>query len=109
MFSDKENNKRNKRNAFLSEKSKSLQKARQKNLNKYNRIMSKIYSQRQSKLPRIVTGGKVRAAKRLPRKSLTCSMGLRSGDRASQSIRTIPHSPRSVRQLLCDDMVHCRP
>ncbi|PRD24210.1 UNVERIFIED_CONTAM: hypothetical protein NCL1_44418 [Trichonephila clavipes] len=46
MFSDKENNKRNKRNAFLSEKSKSLQKARQKNLNKYNRIMSKIYSQR---------------------------------------------------------------
>ncbi|GFX00797.1 hypothetical protein TNCV_4577641 [Trichonephila clavipes] len=31
---------------------------------------------------RIVTGGKVRAAKRLPRKSHTCSMGLRSGDRA---------------------------
>ncbi|GFR08848.1 uncharacterized protein TNCT_189721 [Trichonephila clavata] len=45
-FSNKENNRRNKRNNFLSEKNKSLQKARQKNLNKYNRIMSKIYSQR---------------------------------------------------------------
>ncbi|GFT88486.1 hypothetical protein TNCV_262741 [Trichonephila clavipes] len=58
---------------------------------------------------RIVTGGKVRAAKRLPRKSHTCSMGLRSGDHAGQSIRSITHSLRAVRQLLCDDMVHCRP
>ncbi|GFT04708.1 hypothetical protein TNCV_334571 [Trichonephila clavipes] len=37
---------------------------------------------------RIVTGGKVRAANRLPRKFHTCSMGLRSGDRAGQSIRS---------------------
>ncbi|GFW35276.1 uncharacterized protein TNCV_3004341 [Trichonephila clavipes] len=44
--------------------------------------------QRQSK-SRIVTGGKVRAAKRLPRKSYTFSMGLRSGDRAGQTIRSI--------------------
>ncbi|GFV30922.1 uncharacterized protein TNCV_4013561 [Trichonephila clavipes] len=58
---------------------------------------------------RIVTGDKVRSAKRLPRKSHTCSMELRSGDRASQSIRSISHSLRAVRQLLCDDMVHCSP
>ncbi|GFT26904.1 uncharacterized protein NPIL_148501 [Nephila pilipes] len=46
VSSYKENNKRSKRNAPLSEKNKAFQKARQKNLNKYNRMMSKIYSQR---------------------------------------------------------------
>ncbi|GFU80058.1 hypothetical protein TNCV_579381 [Trichonephila clavipes] len=44
---------------------------------------------------RIVTGGKVRAAKRLPRKSHTCSMGLRSGDHAGQSIRSISSLSKS--------------
>ncbi|GFV42173.1 hypothetical protein TNCV_3164051 [Trichonephila clavipes] len=46
---------------------------------------SGLYANRSS---RIVTGYKVRAAMRLPRKSHTCSMGLRSGDRAGQSIRS---------------------
>ncbi|GFV58133.1 hypothetical protein TNCV_2109611 [Trichonephila clavipes] len=48
--------------------------------------------------------------KRLPRKSHACSMGLRSG-RSCRPIHTfnIPHSLRAVRQLLCDDMVQCRP
>ncbi|GFU97909.1 hypothetical protein TNCV_2281881 [Trichonephila clavipes] len=58
---------------------------------------------------RIVTGGKVRAAKHLPRKSHTCSMWIEIRDRAGQSIRSISHSLRAVRQLLCDDMVHCHP
>ncbi|GFX30720.1 hypothetical protein TNCV_1180981 [Trichonephila clavipes] len=40
------------------------------------------HSERANRSSRIVTGGKVRDAKRLPRKSHTCSMGLRSGDRA---------------------------
>ncbi|GFT28559.1 hypothetical protein TNCV_429551 [Trichonephila clavipes] len=53
---------------------------------------------------RIVTGGKVRAAKRLPRKSHTCSMGLPANPYVQY-----PHSLIAVRQLLCDDMVHCRP
>ncbi|GFX43810.1 hypothetical protein TNCV_4110891 [Trichonephila clavipes] len=44
---------------------------------------------------RIVTGGKVRAAKHLPRKSYTCSMGLRSGDHAGQSIRSISSLSKS--------------
>ncbi|GFU99522.1 hypothetical protein TNCV_1661461 [Trichonephila clavipes] len=52
---------------------------------------------------------------RLPRKSHTCSMGLRSGDHPANPYVQYPHSPRAVRQLLCDDMcivVHernCRP
>ncbi|GFW04835.1 hypothetical protein TNCV_4880701 [Trichonephila clavipes] len=44
---------------------------------------------------RIITGGKVRAAKRLPRKPHRCSMGLRSGDRAGQSIRSISSLSKS--------------
>ncbi|GFX60482.1 hypothetical protein TNCV_1182011 [Trichonephila clavipes] len=44
---------------------------------------------------RIVTGGKVRYAKRLPRKSHACSMELRSGDRAVQSIRSISSLSKS--------------
>ncbi|GFU84499.1 hypothetical protein TNCV_4037501 [Trichonephila clavipes] len=52
--------------------------------------------------PRIVTGGKVRAAKRLPRKSHTCSMEMRSGDRAGQSIRSISlHSPTELFVSYC--------
>ncbi|GFW43919.1 hypothetical protein TNCV_231581 [Trichonephila clavipes] len=57
---------------------------------------------------RIVTGGKVRAAKRLPRKSHTCLMGLRSVIVPVNPYVQNPHSLRAVRQLLCDDMVHCR-
>ncbi|GFW40864.1 hypothetical protein TNCV_4369121 [Trichonephila clavipes] len=38
---------------------------------------------------------KVGAAKRLPRKSHTCSMGLRSGDHAGQSIRSISSLSKS--------------
>ncbi|GFW54893.1 hypothetical protein TNCV_2655321 [Trichonephila clavipes] len=53
---------------------------------------SGLYTNRSS---RIVTGCKVRAAKRLPRKSHTCSMGLRSGDRAGQSIRSISSLSKS--------------
>ncbi|GFU09707.1 hypothetical protein TNCV_5027381 [Trichonephila clavipes] len=44
---------------------------------------------------RIVTGGKVRAVKRLPRKSHTCSMGLRSENHAGQSIRSISSLSKS--------------
>ncbi|GFS66082.1 hypothetical protein TNCV_2510741 [Trichonephila clavipes] len=58
---------------------------------------------------RIVTGGKVRAAKRLPRKSHTSSMGLRSEIVPPNPYVQYPHSLRAVRQLLCDGMVHCRP
>ncbi|GFU92768.1 hypothetical protein TNCV_984881, partial [Trichonephila clavipes] len=58
---------------------------------------------------RIVTDGKVRAAKRLPRKSHTCSMGLRSEIVPANQYVQYPHSLRAVRQLLCDGMVHCRP
>ncbi|GFV22383.1 hypothetical protein TNCV_4267211 [Trichonephila clavipes] len=73
-------------------------------------------SRRGAKLLNRCTGGKVRAAKRLPRKSHTCSMGLRSGDRASQYIRSISSLSKSCSQLLCDDMSalssmkrNCRP
>ncbi|GFV04684.1 uncharacterized protein TNCV_333241 [Trichonephila clavipes] len=55
-------------------------------------MLCKVCSNRSS---RIVTGGKVRAAKRLPRKSHTCSMGLRSGDHADQSIRSISSLSKS--------------
>ncbi|GFU72368.1 uncharacterized protein TNCV_933191 [Trichonephila clavipes] len=44
---------------------------------------------------RIFTGGKVRAAKRQPRISHICSMGLRSGDHAGQSIRSISSPSKS--------------
>ncbi|GFY06367.1 transposable element Tc3 transposase [Trichonephila clavipes] len=64
--------------------------------------------QRQSKLPNRYWC-KVRAAKRLPRKSHTCSMGLRSEIVPANPYVQYPHSLRAVRQLLCDDMVHCRP
>ncbi|GFU92069.1 hypothetical protein TNCV_1659011 [Trichonephila clavipes] len=67
---------------------------------------SGLYANRSS---RIVTGGKVIAAKRLPRKSHTCSMGLRSEIVPANPFVQYPHSLRAVRQLLCDDMVHCRP
>ncbi|GFX83494.1 transposable element Tcb2 transposase [Trichonephila clavipes] len=83
-----------------------------KNLSKYRSESQTTFSLRggTNRSSRIVTGGKIRAAKRLLRKSHTCSMGLRSGDRAVQSIHIqYPHSLRAVRQLLCDDMVHCRP
>ncbi|GFU69674.1 hypothetical protein TNCV_2167221 [Trichonephila clavipes] len=43
-----------------------------------------------------------------PRKSHTCSMGLRSGDRDGNPYVQYPHSLRAS-ELLCDDMVHCRP
>ncbi|GFX94576.1 hypothetical protein TNCV_3088051 [Trichonephila clavipes] len=49
---------------------------------------------------RIVTGGKVRAAKSLPRKSYTCSMGLRSGDRAGQSLRSISSLSKSCSEAI---------
>ncbi|GFX57457.1 hypothetical protein TNCV_375281 [Trichonephila clavipes] len=58
---------------------------------------------------RIVTGGKVRASKRLLRKSHSCSMGLRSEIMPANSYVQYPHSIRAFRQLLCDDNVHCRP
>ncbi|GFV25221.1 hypothetical protein TNCV_3465771 [Trichonephila clavipes] len=41
---------------------------------------------------RIVTGGKVRAASVCQEKSHTCSMGLRSGDRAINPYVQYPHS-----------------
>ncbi|GFV27661.1 hypothetical protein TNCV_4962651 [Trichonephila clavipes] len=44
--------------------------------------------------PRIVTGGKVRAAAARPENFHTCSMGLRSGKRA-QSIRSISSLSKS--------------
>ncbi|GFV21094.1 hypothetical protein TNCV_3480251 [Trichonephila clavipes] len=65
--------------------------------------------QRQSRSSRIVTGGKVRAAKRLPRKSHTCSWDWDPEIVPANPYVQYPHSLRAVRQLLCDDMVHCRP
>ncbi|GFU12692.1 hypothetical protein TNCV_2585461 [Trichonephila clavipes] len=58
---------------------------------------------------RIVTGGTVRDAKHLPRKSHTCSMGLRSEIVPANPYVQYPHSLRAVRQLLCNDMVYYRP
>ncbi|GFU50537.1 hypothetical protein TNCV_4884041 [Trichonephila clavipes] len=68
--------------------------AENKGVNELLRHCCPFVLQRQSKLP-IVTGGKVRAAKRLPRKSHTCSMGLRSGDHAGQSICSISSLSKS--------------
>ncbi|GFV49793.1 hypothetical protein TNCV_1736761 [Trichonephila clavipes] len=67
---------------------------------------SGLYANRSS---RIVTGGKVRAAKCVTRKSHTCSMRLRFGDRVGQSIRSIYSLSKSCSAATCDDMVHCRP
>ncbi|GFU52945.1 hypothetical protein TNCV_1142391 [Trichonephila clavipes] len=48
-------------------------------------------SQNANRSSRIVTGGKLRAAKRLPRKSHACSMGLGSGDHPGNPYVQYPH------------------
>ncbi|GFU15536.1 hypothetical protein TNCV_2772781, partial [Trichonephila clavipes] len=65
--------------------------------------------QRQSKLPNRYTGCKVRAAKRLPRKPIHARSDSRSEIVPANPYVQYPHSLRAVRQLPCDDMVHCRP
>ncbi|GFY11674.1 SCAN domain-containing protein 3 [Trichonephila clavipes] len=64
--------------------------------------------QRQS--ARIVTGGKVRAAKRLPKKIPYMLDGIEIPEiMPANPYVQYPHCLRAVRPLLCDDMVHCRP
>ncbi|GFU95851.1 hypothetical protein TNCV_198851 [Trichonephila clavipes] len=69
---------------------------------------SGLYANRSSQ---IVTGGKEDL--QLPsvclENPITCSMGLRSEIVPANPYVQYPHSLRAVRQLLCDDMKHCRP
>ncbi|GFV30209.1 hypothetical protein TNCV_96861 [Trichonephila clavipes] len=66
-----------------------------------NLSRAKTSSRCANRSSRIVTGGKVQAAKRLPRKSHTCSMGLRSGIVPANPYVQNPHSLKELFGSYC--------